>query len=129
MALWPPDEPSRPNTLKAHHEYWIQGAPVRGRRPRVRWWWTTSVVFLGLIAGVAYYLPVRPTWVADPATIVATGEASAPDRTPITASSTLPTPKLVVGLHPLGEPPEPQRVDHAHAWIAALSAAKSVLDF
>ena len=118
MSSWPSEEPPRPNGLRAHREYWIQGAPTRGKRRRARWWWTVGgVVLLGLVLGVAYYLPMRRMQVAGPATAVAVGKASAFERIPATslAPSSLPTPKLVVGLHPMSGPPEQPDVNPPQA--------------
>lgn len=118
MSLWPSEEPPRPNGLRAHREYWIQGAPTRGNRRRARWWWTVSgVVLLALILGVAHYSPMRRMQVAGPATAVAVAKASAPERIPTTSlvPSNPPTPKLVVGLHPMSGPPDQQGVNQAQA--------------
>jgi hypothetical protein len=116
MSLWPSEEPSDPNALRAHREYWIQGAPTRGKRRRPRWWWIVGgTAFLGLGLGAVYHWPLHPTQVAGPATTVTAGKASSPERAPITVPASQPTPKLVVGLHPVAEPPEQQGVDHAQA--------------
>src|ERR1700676_5342784 len=118
MSLWPSEEPSDPNELRAHREYWIQGAPTRRKRRRPRLLWIVGgITFLGLGLGAVYHWPLHPTQVAGSATTVAAGKASSPERIPAAslASSSPLTPKLVVGLHPIGEPPEQQGVDHAQA--------------
>src|SRR5579859_2879270 len=118
MSLWPSEEPSDPNALRARREYWIESAPTprkHGRPPR---WWAVGVVgLLGLGAGAVYYWPFHPARVAGPAAMVAASKDFAPEHLPALnlAPSSPPTPNLVVGLHHIGEPPEEQDINRAQA--------------
>jgi len=122
MALWPSEEPSDPNALRARREYWIEGAPTPRKHGRAQRRWAVGVVgLLGLGAGAVYYWPFYPTRVAGPAAVVAASKGCAPEDLPAPnlAPSRPPTPNLVIGLHPIGEPLEQRAVDHAPAPYSA----------
>lgn len=116
MALWPSEEP-RSDGLRPRREYWIQGVPTRPAGRHGSWGWIAGgVVLLALSLGAAYYLPIHLTQIAGSTPKVAASEKSIPEHTPITAASSPPRPKLVVGLPHISQPSD-QRGPEPHYGV------------
>jgi hypothetical protein len=115
MALWPSEEPPRPDELKALREYWIHGPQLRVPRGRSRWLWIVAgvVILFGVVVGARSYW--APNWVRPIGTSATTAAAPnkkatlEPPAAPIATPSEPSPPKLVTGLRPRIEPhAEPQ---------------------
>jgi hypothetical protein len=121
MALWPSEEPPRPDELKSLREYWIQGAQLRVPRGRSRWFWIVAgvAILFGVVVGARSYL--APNWVKPIETSATTAAAPnkkttlEPPPAPVASPSELSTPQLVTGLRPKIEPHAQPQDDPAQA--------------
>jgi hypothetical protein len=121
MALWPSEEPPRPNELRPLREYWIHGAQQRVPRGRSRWLWIVAgpAILFGVVVGARSYWVSN--WVRSTDTSATTAAAPnkkvtlEPPPAPIATPSEPTTPNLVTGLRPIIEPRAEPQEDPAQA--------------